>query len=80
MKFNVYAVRDLKNGFLAPFCEQSNESAKRTFAKAVLSDSMMGFAPTDFQLFLVGYYDTNTGHLMAEEPVYLACGGDYQDA
>lgn len=79
MKKTLYAVRDVKVGYNAPFIEINDATAKRGFAMAVqsASGSVMSFAPSDFSLFKVGEFDSDCGMVIPFDPVYLACAADY---
>lgn len=78
MKFNVYAIRDIKTGFLSPTFEQNDAVASRNFAHAVMnSDSVLFSHASDFSLYRIGIYDSDTGLLTPEPlPVLIADGKD----
>lgn len=71
MKYNVYAVRDIKTGFLTPTLDQNDVSAARNFEHAVLNnrDSLFFSHPEDYALFCVGSFDTDSGELLPQLPV-----------
>ena len=65
MKYGIYSIRDEAAGiFTAPTIDMSDESAIRNFKK-MCSDagSMMNFKPSDFSLYYVGYYDSETAEI-----------------
>lgn len=63
MKKFIFAIRDNKTSFMDPFVDVSEESAKRGFFFALSNrpDSIMSYSPADFDLFLVGSFDTESG-------------------
>lgn len=61
----VFAVRDVLNGFLCPMIDLSNESAIRNFKYALQSNDLMGFCPSDYDLYCLGTYNTDDGHFDA---------------
>lgn len=65
MTYGVYAMRDVKVGFMTPTFDVNDESAKRNFIHAVLtSDSILSSFANDFSLYRLGDYDTETGQLL----------------
>lgn len=74
MIYPVYALRDAAaHAFLAPALNSSDESARRDLARTVASDTtgMIGFKPSDFDLYRIGTYDSETGLLSPLSPVVL---------
>ena len=65
MKYGVYAIKDVKTGFLQPTVEMNDKVAIRNFAFAVhrTKDSLFYTFPEDYSLFRIGYYETDTGEL-----------------
>lgn len=63
MKFEVFSIRDLNSGFNQPFCETNERVAKRSFAYAVNNSDLPGFAPGDFDLYRLGWFDTDNGSI-----------------
>lgn len=73
---SVYCVRDSKVGFLDPVCEDNDKVATRNFAYAVNhSNGIMGFAPSDFDLYRIGTFDTETSQLVSTIPPALVVSG-----
>lgn len=67
MRYPLYAIRDLKGEFYSPRMEQNEASAKRNFAMMVNTEqTIINFAPQDFELYMIGSYDASTGTL---EPI-----------
>lgn len=63
-KFDMYAVRDVKTGFLSPFCETNEATARRSFARAIASpDALMHSNPEDFSLYRVGTFYPDSGEI-----------------
>lgn len=70
MKYPIYAIRDFKTGFLTPTVEPNVHSAVRNFEHACLrSDSLFFTHPSDYALFLIGEYDTDSGVIASVTPV-----------
>lgn len=78
MKFNVYSIRDIKTGFLSPTFEINDAVAVRNFSHAVQqSGSVLFTHASDFQLFHIGTFDSDSGKLMPLElPILIAEGKD----
>lgn len=73
MVFGVFAIRDVKSGWLAPTVDQNGECAIRNFEHACMrADSLFFTHPGDYSLYRIGFYDTETGTLEpAIPPVHL---------
>lgn len=70
---NIYAIRDVKAGFLSPTFESADAIAIRNFSHAVInsSDVLKTFAG-DFSLYRLGTYDTDSGVIAPEHlPVHI---------
>lgn len=78
MKFNVYAIRDVKTGFMSPTFEINDAVAMRNFEHAVQnSDSILFSHCKDFDLYKIGTYDSETGKLLPIElPLPICSGAD----
>lgn len=86
MIYNVYAIRDIKTGFMTPTFDVNDQTAIRNFSHAVVnSDTVLFSYAKDFSLYRLGTYDSDTGSLVPEpQPVFLyeavdavrAFGGD----
>lgn len=78
----MYAVRDsAMDAFHAPFFAPSNGVAMRSFRDEVVrkdGSSMMQAHPEDFELYIVGHYEEDTGVLLPLEsgPTMLLRGKD----
>lgn len=67
MKVSIYAVRDIKNDFGAPFTATNDNVAKRMYqAEQKNKDSMLAQFPADFELWKLGDYDTKTGQIYTD--------------
>lgn len=64
----VFAIRDKHAGFGTPFVDTNEYTAKRGFAMAVNNggSSMMAFAPSDYDLYKVGTWNS-------ENAVFTPC-------
>lgn len=80
MIFGVYSIFDAAAGiFTSPTVDISDESAMRSFLQACSnSQSIMNFKPSDFSLYQVGYFDSDTGELNSIFPPsrLKVCDGD----
>uniref|UniRef100_A0AAU8BAF2 Nonstructural protein n=1 Tax=Dulem virus 148 TaxID=3145625 RepID=A0AAU8BAF2_9VIRU len=65
MKCGVFSIYDSAAGvFTAPTIDVTDVSAKRSFSQAVNNaGSVMGFKPSDFSLYRVGYFDVENGSI-----------------
>lgn len=64
MIYGVFAVRDSRIGYLTPTVEPNETAAQRNFAHAVLrGDSLLSSFSQDFDLYLIGRYDTDCGEI-----------------
>ena len=77
MTLPLYAYRDLKaNSFSPPFVCVNEEVAKRDFDYRLHNDNSMGFSPKDFDLYLLGNYDPDTGKVDGILPEFIVNGGE----
>lgn len=76
MKYPIYSMRDSKVGFGTPFVETSDVTAQRGFAFAINNkDGIMGFSPSDFDLYRLGWFDTESGQIGSEDvPFFIVSG------
>jgi len=65
MKLNVYSIRDTKSEtFAPPFLQKTNGEAERSFRQLANDEkSQICRYPEDYDLYLLGEYDDNTGKL-----------------
>lgn len=76
MTYGVYSFRDNKTSFGQIWYDHSDESSKRGFAMMVNNpDGIMGFSPSDFDLFKIGEFDSETGQLDPVWPIEFLCNG-----
>lgn len=73
MVLGIYAIRDVKVGFLTPTVEQNERVAIRNFSHAVAnSQSVLSSYAKDFALYRLGTYDNDTGAIVPEPlPVHV---------
>lgn len=77
MILNLYSVRDLAtNIFNQPWCDLNDEAALRGFSYQINNNDLMGFKPSDFQLFQVGEFDSDKGDVKHIIPVLVSRGED----
>lgn len=71
-KFNVYAVFDIKvEKFMLPWYAQNNASAIRVFKDNVNGDSPFNKHPEDYDLYLLGTFDEDTGAIAGTDKLRL---------
>jgi len=76
MIYNVYCCKDDTTGFLTPTFEPNDNYAIRSFKYACSQTSIMGFKPTDFSLFLIGTFDTDSGLIESYSTPEFICRGE----
>ena len=81
MKKFLFCVFDIKSGQHGlPFVMESDESAKRSFLDSlaeVRMPTLLSKFPSDYELRRLGSYDTQTGELVGEKPVFVANAATY---
>ncbi|WGL31294.1 nonstructural protein [Dipodfec virus UOA04_Rod_862] len=80
MIFQVYSVRDHLTGFMTPVLEQNEAVAVRNFSMACdrlkVDSSVMAWRPSDFALYQIGSFDSDSGLVAPLSPPKLICNGD----
>lgn len=67
MIYGIYSVKDLKTGYLPPTYDVNDLSSMRNFEHACMNpDSLFFTHASDYQLFKVGSFDTETGEITSE--------------
>lgn len=63
MKVPMFSIRDKLAGFAWPQVDTNNDTAVRNFAFAINNGdpSLLNFSPGDYDLYLVGYFDSEKG-------------------
>lgn len=80
MMYNMYAIKDLKAGYMLPGAQMSDVHAMRDFRMLVQKDDgIIGTYPEDFALYRIGTYDSDIGALIAEDPICLMKGSEVID-
>ncbi len=77
----LYAIYDIKAScFNAPFAQKTNAEAMRTFGDLVVDKtSRISSHPEDYELHLVGQFDSEGGNLLAADVQRLAGGRDFKE-
>ena len=71
---SIYSVFDKKAVSFSPlFIAQNDEVAKRMVSVSLLDDTMLSHSPSDFALYHLGEFDTNTGNVSGISPVNIVC-------
>lgn len=80
MIFKVFSIRDRLTGFMTPVLEQSDAVAIRNFRMACdvqkRDQSIMAFNPSDFSLYHIADFDSESGLLTPVQPLDFLCHGD----
>ena len=78
MNVFVYSMRDIKSDFMAPTYSSNDAVAMRNFESAIeQSHDVLFTHRSDFQLFRIGSFDTDTGVLTPEKvPILFKAGTD----
>lgn len=63
MILSVYSIRDSRTGFLNPTFELNDAVAMRNFRHAQTQDSILKTHASDFALYRIGEFDTDTGKI-----------------
>lgn len=76
MKFNMYAIQDIKTGFMTPTLDQNDLAAARNFQSAIMQgNGLFGTHPEDFRLFKIATFESDSGVVTPEEPMVLISEG-----
>lgn len=78
MIYSIYSMRDKMTGFVSPTFDLNDQVAARNFSMALTkSEGILGFAPSDFDLYCLGSWDTDTGLITpAALPQLVKTGSD----
>ena len=64
MNLGLYAMRDNVQGFLIPQAYMNDATALREFQLLCnKKETVYGFRPSDFSLYKIGEFDTETGYV-----------------
>lgn len=81
MKYPIFSVKDNKVGFMNPQMDTNEQTAVRGFAFGINNaDNVMNFVPSDFDLYKVGYFDTEKGTLESITPDLIVSGSSVYGA
>ena len=78
MIYPLYSVRDLKGDFWSVHVEQNEAAAIRNFSMMInTGNSLMNYAPKDFELYHVGFFNSVSGLIEANSlPQLIVRGSD----
>lgn len=80
MKLRMYSMRDHLAGFLTPTYEQNDAIAMRNFEMACSAarrePTLISWRPSDFSLWCLAEFDSDSGALSPYSPPVLVCNGD----
>ncbi len=75
----IYAIKDTKIGFTAPFVMQNDAVAVRAFSGMAQAQqpNQVNTYPDDKELWTMGEYNDQTGEITATQPKYIAKANDF---
>ena len=77
MTYPMYSYRDVKsNGFTPPMVCVNEAVAKRDFDYRLHNDASMGFAASDYEMYMVGSFDPETGKVEGCLPEFVIGGAE----
>ncbi|UPW41636.1 nonstructural protein [Peromfec virus RodF8_33] len=80
MIYPLYSVQDAATGFLTPTMDSNDASALRNFRHAMIaSRDVMHTHPSDFALYRIGSFDTESGILTPLTPPALILRGSKEE-
>lgn len=75
MKYGIYAVRDKLAGYMNLAIEGNDAIACRSFGTLVNSgNSVLSASPSDFDLYKLGSYDSESGSIESCTPSFVCSG------
>ncbi|UPW41649.1 nonstructural protein [Peromfec virus RodF8_30] len=76
MSYGLYAIRDVKTGFMTPTIEASDDAAARNFTHSIVnSDTILFSFAQDFSLYRIGTYDSDSALVTPLTPIQLIIEG-----
>lgn len=75
MKLNVYVMKDNKVGFMQPTFDQTDAIAIRNFKYAITNNDFLNVNSSDFDLYKIGIYDSDSGIIDALSTPEFICSG-----
>lgn len=84
MERNIYCVQDRLNGFMTPYLDISDASAKRGFLHSMANaakDSLLFSHPEDYSLYKLGVFNTESGKIVSlPTPEFICSGNEVNNA
>lgn len=78
MKMFVYSVRDVKSTFMSPVLSGNDAQAMRSFRAGMRSVPDFEVAPSDFELYRIGDFDSESGLIAPCSPPVWVCSGSQE--
>lgn len=76
MIYGLYAMRDVKTGFMSPVIEANDDAAVRNFTHTVRqSDGILFTFSQDFSLYRIGDFDSDSGRVAPLVPIVQLADG-----
>lgn len=81
MKMGVYAIKDTKIGFMNPWLSHNDQTAIRTYktAQEEIEPNSINTNPEDKELWKLGTFNDNTGHIEAEVEFLMGYSGGKEE-
>lgn len=78
MTYGVYVIRDKKAGYLPPMFDLNDACAIRNFQQGTMNaSSTMYTHGSDFELYRIGEFETESGIITPEDKTFLFSGKDH---
>lgn len=78
MIYGVYSIRDSKTGFMTPAVDVNDDAAARNFYHSVsVSEGILFTHASDFDLYKVGTFDSDSGLISPFSPVVMIAQGSH---
>lgn len=76
MTYGLYAIRDIKTGFMTPVMEANDEAAQRNFYHSVQnSEGILFTFAQDFTLYRLAEFNAETGQIIPLVPIAQVADG-----
>lgn len=75
----LYSINDKLTGYLSPMIDIDDFTATRNFEFACKNNDMMNFRPSDYSLYSIGEFNSDSGELIANiPPKFIVSGSDFE--
>lgn len=78
MRYPLFSIRDSLVGFGIPFSADNDAVAMRYFDQAIQQpNSIYSLNKNNFDLYSVGFFDTESGEIEPVQPKYICSANDF---